>query len=130
MKRGKDSRSKERRSRSRSFSRGRKQEPKVRYEPKSLTIQKRNDKVDEDFEECTWPIIVRNLPTSVDHEQLKKAFKDFGRVLHSSIAEENGMSRGYGIVEFASKEAAKVAVETMDRARFNGKEVRVRMDSD
>ena len=50
--------------------------------------------------------------------------------MHSSIAEEHGVSRGFGVVEFSSKEAACQAVETMDRAIFNGKEVRVRRDSE
>lgn len=46
-----------------------------------------------------------NLPTNVDSFLLKKAFKDFGRVEYCVVVEnDQGDSKGYGFVEFATKE--------------------------
>lgn len=53
---------------------------------------------------------VSNLPYSVDKEQLKEAFREFGQILHASVTlNEDGLSTGYGIVEFSTKEAAENA---------------------
>lgn len=96
-----------------------------------MTIEKRENpraaKADGATEQ-TYPIHVSNLPFSVDNEQLKKAFKDFGRVLHASIAlTEDGQSRGFGIVEFSARDSAVSASRVMDRAKFNGREVGVKV---
>lgn len=40
--------------------------------------------------------------------------------------DENGRSRGFGVVEFETIEAADKAVEVMDKAEFNKREVSVR----
>lgn len=40
--------------------------------------------------------------------------------------DENGQSRGFGVVEFETKSAADKAVEVMDKATFNNREVSVR----
>ena len=57
---------------------------------------------------------------------LKKAFKDFGRINYCVVVEDDyGESKGYGFVEFDNKESAISASKRMDRAKFNGREVRV-----
>ena len=67
------------------------------------------------------------MPYSVDREQLKEAFKEFGKVLHASVSlDERGLSRGFGVIEFSTKEAADNAAKTMDKASFNKREVSVR----
>ena len=97
------------------------------HESKSLTIQKRDDTGRESSSERTFPCHVSNLPFSVDREQLKEAFREFGKVLHASVSlDERGLSRGFGVIEFSTKEAADNAAKTMDKASFNKREVSVR----
>ena len=97
-------------------------------ESRSLTIQKRDDKPARDSSsERTFPVHISNLPYSVDREQLKEAFKEFGKVLHASVSlDERGLSRGFGVIEFTSKEAADKAASTMDQASFNQRVVSVK----
>jgi len=75
-----------------------------------------------------FKIQIENLPTSVDSYQLRKAFKDFGRVKYCKVDEEQGKSKGRGIIGFETKESASAAVKTMDKAKFNGNEVRVTLE--
>ena len=57
---------------------------------------------------------------------LKKAFKAFGRIEYCRVVEDDyGESKGYGFIDFESKESAASAAKRMDRAKFNGREVRV-----
>ena len=98
-------------------------------ESRSLTIQKRDETkpARDSSSERTFPCHISNLPYSVDREQLKEAFKEFGKVLHASVSlDERGLSRGFGVIEFSSKEAADNAAKTMDKASFNKREVSVR----
>ena len=74
-------------------------------------------------------IRVENLPNSVDSYQLRKAFKDFGRVDECVVPEdERGQTKRWGVVQFGSKEAALAAAKTMDRAKFNGREISVKIE--
>jgi len=62
----------------------------------------------------------------VDSLLLKKAFKDFGKIEYCRVVENDyGESKGYGFVEFEMKDSAINAAKRMDRAKFNGREVRV-----
>lgn len=45
-----------------------------------------------------------------------------------TVDEENGKSKGKGTIGFDTKESAAAAVKTMDKAKFNGNEVRVTLD--
>lgn len=90
-----------------------------------MTIQTKDDR---NYREASPGRIIRcdNLPEDVDSLLLKKAFKDFGRIDHCRIVyHDHGESKGFGFVEFSSKESAQSAVKRMDRAKFNGREVRV-----
>jgi RNA recognition motif-containing protein len=67
-----------------------------------------------------------NLPTNIDSLLLRKAFKDFGRIEYCRVVENDyGESKGYGFVDFESKDSAISSAKRMDRAKFNGREVRV-----
>ena len=47
--------------------------------------------------------------------------------MHSSVSlDENGRSRGFGVIEYETREAAEQAVLQMDKASFNGREVSVK----
>jgi RNA recognition motif-containing protein len=66
------------------------------------------------------------LPENVDSLLLRKAFKDFGRIEYCRVVEDDyGVSKCYGFVDFETKESALSAAKRMDRAKFNGREVRV-----
>ena len=92
-----------------------------------MTIQRRENQQaqrESSSEKSAYPVNISNLPYSVDKEQLKEAFKEFGKVVHASVTlNEEGLSTGYGIVEFSTKEAAENAAKTMDKANFNKREV-------
>jgi len=65
----------------------------------------------------------------VTKPQLEEAFQDFGNILHSEIYEnDRGQSKGYGIVLFEKEREAEEAIKVMDKAKFNDREVNVRMD--
>ena len=63
----------------------------------------------------------------MDKNQLREAFGEFGKIVHSSVSlDERGQSRGFGVVEYDSREAAQSAAYSMDKASFNGREVVVK----
>ena len=77
-----------------------------------MTIQRRENQQqpESSSEKATYPVHISNLPYSVDKEQLREAFREFGQILHASVTlNEDGLSTGYGIVEFSTKEAAENA---------------------
>ena len=50
-------------------------------------------------------------------------------MLHASVSlDERGQSRGLGTVEYDTREAAEQACLSMDKAMFNGREVKVVME--
>ena len=95
---------------------------------KQLFIQRRKrDGSREGQRQKTFSIHISNLPFSVDRDQLRGAFNEFGKVLHSSVSlDEAGKSRGFGVIEYETREAAEEAVTSMDKATFNGRDVTVR----
>jgi polyadenylate-binding protein len=74
----------------------------------------------------SYRIRIDNLPLDIDRYLLEKAFRDFGRIDYCRVVEDDhGESKGYGFIDFASKDSAINAVKRMDRAKFNGREVQV-----
>ena len=62
----------------------------------------------------------------MDSLLLRNAFNEFGKVQYCRVIENDfGESKGYGFVEFETKDSAISAIKKMDRAKFNGREVRV-----
>lgn len=49
---------------------------------------------------------VKNLDYSVSAARLRTIFSRFGVILSCNLAEENGMSKGFGFVQFDSEESA------------------------
>ena len=79
----------------------------------------------------TWKsqtkIFVANLPWSLRGKDLKEIFSEFGEVVYAKVIldRETGRSKGFGFVEFADPEAAKKAVEEMQGAEINGREIKI-----
>lgn len=50
-------------------------------------------------------LFVGNLPWSVGHQELRKYFKEFGRVITANVIfdKKTGCSKGYGFVIFSNK---------------------------
>jgi polyadenylate-binding protein len=73
-----------------------------------------------------YRIRIDNLPLNIDNYLLEKTFRDYGRIEYCRVVEDDhGVSKGYGFVEFASKDSAIEAVKRLDRAYFNGREVQI-----
>lgn len=66
---------------------------------------------------------VRNLPWTVGSRQLKEYFSAFGHVNSASVVfdKNTGMSRGYGFVNFSTKEAH----EAMSKQKIHSLEGRI-----
>ena len=74
-------------------------------------------------------IVVHNLPWDCSWQELRTAFQDIGPIERADVVfDSHGRSRGFGIVRFASREAAQLAVEKMNDATISGRVVSVRLD--
>ncbi|KAL8270245.1 hypothetical protein Esti_005804 [Eimeria stiedai] len=73
-------------------------------------------------------IYVGNVPFGFSSEDLKKIFVCFGAILTCQLlpSQENPQQhRGYGFIEFASADAAKLAIDTMNGFEVVGKQLKV-----
>ena len=73
-------------------------------------------------------IFVRNLPFSLNWQDLKDKFRCVGDVRYAEIKQKDGKSMGCGIVRFGSKDEAQKAIQLFDRTRVDGREIEVRLD--
>ena len=67
------------------------------------------------------------LAWATDDESLRAAFEEFGEVTEATVIldRQTGRSRGFGFVTFAEREAGQAAVEKMDGAKLDGRQIRV-----
>ncbi|TPX60707.1 hypothetical protein PhCBS80983_g01590 [Powellomyces hirtus] len=71
-------------------------------------------------------IYVKNLDEAVSDEEFRTMFEAFGQVTSASLSkDQDGKSRGFGFVNFASHEEARAAVEDMHEKEINGKQLYV-----
>ncbi|CAD6203125.1 unnamed protein product [Miscanthus lutarioriparius] len=71
-------------------------------------------------------IFVKNLSNSVDNASLQELFSKFGDVLSCKVTKnEDGTSRGYGFVQFASQELANEAIGNLNGSLFNDRKLHV-----
>jgi len=72
--------------------------------------QKKNKKSEHGF------VYLGHLPHGFYEDQIKKYFSQFGRVIKVRLArsKSTGNHKGYGFVEFESKEVAEIAAEAMN----------------
>ncbi|OGU57925.1 MAG: RNA-binding protein [Ignavibacteria bacterium GWF2_33_9] len=71
-------------------------------------------------------IYVGNLPFSATDEDLSNIFSEYGKVDSAKVIvdRETGRSKGFGFVEM-SDTAARKAIETLDEADYEGKQISV-----
>ncbi len=70
-------------------------------------------------------IYVGHVPHGFYEDQMRGFFSQFGDVtnLRLSRSKKTGGSKGYGFIQFADSETAKVAAETMDKYLMHGKQL-------
>ena len=74
---------------------------------------------------------VGNLAWDVDWKDLKTCMREAGEVVRADVmVHESGRSKGYGIVEFATKAGAENAIETLNGIMVKGREIYVREERD
>ena len=72
-------------------------------------------------------IYVGNLPYSVKSEELRETFEAYGEVGSAEVIidRRSKRSRGYGFVEMPNDDEAREAIESMNGADYQGRELRV-----
>lgn len=72
-------------------------------------------------------IYVSNLSFSVQDEDLREFFAEYGEVSSAKVITDKftGKSRGFGFVEMSDDEAAKKAIAELDQAAVDGRTIRV-----
>jgi polyadenylate-binding protein len=71
-------------------------------------------------------VFIKNLDTSIDNKALHDTFASFGTVLSCKIALDcNGLSKGYGFVQFDDDVSAQNAIEKLNGMLINEKKVYV-----
>lgn len=72
-------------------------------------------------------IYVGNLSFNTENEGLEGLFSQYGSVVSARVItdRETGRSRGFGFVEMASADEASAAIEALNNAEFDGRNLRV-----
>jgi RNA recognition motif-containing protein len=71
-----------------------------------------------------------NLSFDCSRNDLKECFRSYGKIDNVEIAEHNGRSKGFGFVDFSSREAAERALNALDGRDFQGRPLKVKWDRD
>lgn len=77
-----------------------------------------------------FQVIVKNMPYSVTWQQLKDAFREYGKVLRAEVPSDDkvkGRSKGFGYVKFETEKDALKAIDGMHGAAFNDRKIQVEM---
>lgn len=72
-------------------------------------------------------IFISNLSFRINDDDLKQLFEDYGEISSAKVITDRytGKSRGFGFVEMSNDDAAKKAIEELDRAEYDGKVITV-----
>lgn len=70
-------------------------------------------------------LFVGSLPWGVDDAQLREAFSKFGEVTQATVLKDRqtGRSRGFGFVEFANDADGDKAIQEMNGADMDGRNI-------
>ncbi|CAM6032794.1 unnamed protein product [Sphagnum compactum] len=77
-------------------------------------------------------LFVGNLSWSVDDESLRAKFSDYGKVLDARVIydRETGRSRGFGFVTYSNADEVNDAIQNLDGADYDGRQIRVNLAGD
>ncbi|PWA78576.1 poly(A) binding protein 7 [Artemisia annua] len=71
-------------------------------------------------------LFVKNLNESIDNVQLQELFKSFGNIMSCKVVTfDDGVSRGFGFVQFDSEDCANAAIENLNGKNVGGKQIYV-----
>ncbi|KAF4362122.1 hypothetical protein F8388_023974 [Cannabis sativa] len=70
-------------------------------------------------------IFVKNLDRSITSADLEEMFCKYGNIQSCKVAEANGISKGFGFVQFDSEDSAKAAVGDLHSTKIEGKKLYV-----
>jgi len=94
------------------------------FSPNSNMAQKIRNKAPQG---CT--VYVGNLPYSAEWQEVKDICSKFGTVGRADVEQdENGQSKGYGIVVFENAKDARNCIQGLDGAAFGDRELTVKLD--
>ena len=73
-------------------------------------------------------IFVANLSYRIESSDLQDIFEEYGEVASAKIIKDRdtGRSRGFGFVEINDEAAAKKAIEELNGAEYDGREMAVK----
>lgn len=64
-------------------------------------------------------LYVKNLDSEIGEEHLQEKFSEFGKISSMIISrDENGMSRGFGFINFVNPDDAKRALEALNGSQL------------
>lgn len=66
-------------------------------------------------------LFVKNLDPSITSARLEGIFSKYGTILSCKVAEEDGKSKGFGFVQFASEDSAISALNALHGTVLAGK---------
>ncbi|NP_001365171.1 31 kDa ribonucleoprotein, chloroplastic-like [Physcomitrium patens] len=74
-------------------------------------------------------VFVGNLSWGVDNGALQELFSDYGKVVDARVVydRESGRSRGFGFVTYSDVSEVDAAIDSLDGAEFDGRELRVNL---
>nr|GMC73190.1 polyadenylate-binding protein 6-like [Ipomoea batatas] len=70
-------------------------------------------------------LYVGNLSESINERKLDELFRSFGKVVSVNVIRSNGMSKGFGFVNFSSPGDAKAAMNSLNGMVYYGKPLSV-----
>ncbi|KAK1575910.1 hypothetical protein Q3G72_009450 [Acer saccharum] len=72
-------------------------------------------------------LFVGGISYTTDDHSLKEAFSSFGEVVDAKVISDRdtGRSRGFGFVNFSSKDSTQTAMSAMDAHELNGRSIHV-----
>jgi len=73
-------------------------------------------------------LIILNLPTDFDEQNLEDLFKPYGNITAFNLVfdKETGASKGFGFVEMELEEEAMVAAQKLHGTRIKRNKIRVK----
>ena len=72
-------------------------------------------------------IYISNISFSINDNDLKQLFEEYGEVSSAKVItdRDTGRSRGFGFVEMPVQEAALKAIEKLNQAEYDGRQIMV-----
>eukprot|EP00980_Cylindrotheca_fusiformis_P014602 scaffold3955_cov160-Cylindrotheca_fusiformis.AAC.22 len=78
----------------------------------------------------TYTLYCGNLSFDCRHGELRDFFRGYGKIDNVEIAVNNGRSKGFGFVDFVSRDDAKRAMGALDGKDFQGRPIKIKWDRD